>query len=109
PRGSHVTPLTWADWPENARRAFWHSDRRLLRRTSFKSESFSATSTPATAGRLLILKLGDPDSCWPRHHRDSHRKNVRRSNGIWESCSDTGRTARERGSTVVQATTSPVA
>src|SRR5262245_11785088 len=37
----------------------------------------------------LILKLGDPDSCRPRPHRDSHRKNVRRSNGIWESCSDT--------------------
>src|SRR5262245_40624619 len=37
----------------------------------------------------LILKLGDPDSCCPRHHRDSHRKNVRRSNGIGESCSDT--------------------
>src|SRR5260221_12831741 len=37
----------------------------------------------------VILKLGDPDSCCPRHHRDSHRKNVRRSNGIWESCSDT--------------------
>jgi hypothetical protein len=39
--------------------------------------------------RRLILKLGDPDSCCPRHHRDSHRKNVRRSNGIWEFCSDT--------------------
>src|SRR6516225_10143412 len=36
----------------------------------------------------VILKLGDPDSYCPRHHRDSHRKNVRRSNGIWESCSD---------------------
>src|SRR6516165_3276888 len=38
---------------------------------------------------VLILKLGDPDSCRPRHYRDTHRKNVRRSNGIWESCSDT--------------------
>ena len=25
----------------------------------------------------------------PRDHRDTHRKNVRRSNGIWGSCSDT--------------------
>src|SRR6516164_4652357 len=37
----------------------------------------------------LILKLGDADSCCPRHHRDSHRKNVRPSNGIWDACSDT--------------------
>src|SRR5262249_29785762 len=37
----------------------------------------------------LILKLGDPDSCCPQHHRDRHRKNVRQSNGIWKSCSDT--------------------
>src|SRR5262249_14829938 len=41
------------------------------------------------SGHRLILKLGDPDSCRPRPHQDSHRKNVRRSNGIWESCSDT--------------------
>src|SRR5262249_38652789 len=39
--------------------------------------------------RRLILKLGDADSCCPRHHRDSHCKNVGRSNGIWESCSNT--------------------
>src|SRR5262249_33012343 len=41
--------------------------------------------------RRLILKLGDPDSCYPRHHRDSHCKNVWRSNGMWQSCSDTER------------------
>jgi hypothetical protein len=39
--------------------------------------------------QCLILKLGDPDSSCPRHHRDSHRKDVQRPNGIWESCSDT--------------------
>src|SRR5262249_1848547 len=39
----------------------------------------------------IILKLGDPDSCYPRHHRDSHCKNVWRSNGMWQSCSDTER------------------
>ena len=37
----------------------------------------------------FILKLGDPDLMRLAHHRDSHCKNVRRSNGIWKSCSDT--------------------
>jgi hypothetical protein len=36
----------------------------------------------------LLLKLGDPGSC-SRHYRDSHCKNVQRSNGIWKSCTDT--------------------
>src|SRR6516162_1619016 len=45
--------------------------------------------THACARRGRILKLGDPDSCCPHHHRDSHRKNVRQSNGIWKSRSDT--------------------
>src|SRR5262249_27790714 len=37
----------------------------------------------------IDLKLGDPGSCCSRHYRDSHCKNVRQSNGIWKSCTDT--------------------
>src|SRR5215467_11748445 len=65
--------------------------RLLTKRSS--SSNFARTflkSRPAPdESPRLILKLEDPDSCCPRHHRDSHCKNVRRSKGIWESCPDT--------------------
>src|SRR2546426_3995782 len=56
----------------------------------FASCSENFVIPPDVFGQTLILKLGDADSCCPRHHRDSHCKNARRSNGIWESCSEHG-------------------
>jgi hypothetical protein len=66
----------------------WASLEMLAEGGAF--DHFKEVGFYVDVGRYLdvILKLGDPDSYCPRHHRDSHRKNVRRSNGIWESCSD---------------------
>jgi len=76
---------------------FFSSDTTdmLLRNTSTGGfEVYDITNNNITNAAFLgnvgiLLKLGDADSCCPRHHRDSHRKNVRPSNGIWDACSDT--------------------
>jgi len=41
------------------------------------NKCLALSNKSCTGGERLILKLGDPDSCCPRHHRDSLCKNAK--------------------------------
>ena len=74
-----ITPLTWADWPENARRAFQRSDPKAVKRW-FWRKTYSLNGCcpapsyagpvrrrwPLTAGPTLIRADRRPTLTWPR-------------------------------------------